>query len=534
MELASNHTVVPEVWAFEITKRIFVFYRQRITDQRIQEYLRLLRALPSCLELQTYIWRLRGRRCTMFLLLSMLLFVPSRSARATDATKQLARDIFRELVEINTTDSVGSTTVAAEAMAKRLREARFSAGDVVVLGPSPRKGNLVARFRGTGARKPLLLIGHLDVVEALRQDWTTDPFQFVEKDGYFYGRGTEDMKGDDAILVSTFVRLKQEGYLPDRDLILALTADEESGQWNGVDWLLKHHHELLDAEFALNSDGGGVETRNGKPLIVSVDASEKLYADYQLTATNPGGHSSLPVPNNAIYHLVDALGRLERYQFPFELNPVTQTYFARMASVETGEKAADMKGILKTSPDPAALARLSADPVQNAAMRTTCVATRLDAGHANNALPQTARANVNCRILPGHPREEMRQILIRVFADPEVVVRYVDVDGQIFDRAPDTQALPPVALRPEVMRPLESIAATMWPGVPVVPTMSAGASDGVYTNAAGLPTYGISGVAIDLDDVRAHGKDERVRVQSFYEGADFYYRYLKALTSPQQ
>jgi acetylornithine deacetylase/succinyl-diaminopimelate desuccinylase-like protein len=445
--------------------------------------------------------------------------------------EQLGHAIFKQLIEINTTDSVGSVTAAAEAMAQRLRDAGFPASDVVVLGPNDRKENMVARYRGTAAGKPILLIGHLDVVEARREDWTTDPFQFVEKDGYYYGRGTQDMKEGDAIFVTNFIRLKKEGYKPDRDLILALTADEEGGSSNGVDWLLKNHRDLIDAEFVLNADGGGVDTDHGRPVIVSMDATEKLYSDFQLSVTNPGGHSSLPVPDNAIYHLVDALTRLQRYKFPFELNPVTRAYFARMASVETGQTSADMKAILQTPPDPAAEQRLSEDPLQNATMRTTCVATRLEAGHANNALPQSARANVNCRILPGHSREEVRQVLIKLFGDPQVEVSYVNNSGRVLDSAPDSKALPPVELRPEVMQPLEKLAAEMWPGAPVVPTMATGASDGVYTNAAGMPTYGVCGIAIDMDDVRAHGRDERLPVKSFDEGLEFYYRYLKAITS---
>jgi len=457
---------------------------------------------------------------------------PFPGPQANEAARQLALDIFKQLIEINTTDSVGSTTVAAEGMARRLRMAGLPADDVVVLGPNERKGNMVARFRGSGAHKPILLIGHLDVVEAHRQDWTTDPFQLVEKDGYFYGRGTQDMKDGDAILVADFIRLKQEGYKPDRDLILALTADEEGGKSNGVDWLLKNHRDLIDAEFVLNADGGGVDTENGKPVIISMDATEKLYADFQLTVTSPGGHSSLPVPDNVIYHLVDGLARLERYQFPFELNPVTRTYFERMASVETGRKAADMRAILKTPPDPGAIARLSEDPLQNATMRTTCVATRLDAGHANNALPQRALANVNCRILPGHSREEVRQTVIRILTDPKIEVSYASSGGAL-DSDPDSRGLPPVELRPDVMKPLERLCAQMWPGAPLVPTMATGASDSVYTNAASIPSYGVSGVAIDMDDVRAHGRDERLRIQSFYQGVDFYYNYLKALTAVQ-
>jgi acetylornithine deacetylase/succinyl-diaminopimelate desuccinylase-like protein len=449
-----------------------------------------------------------------------------------DATRQMARGIFQQLIEINTTDSVGSTTTAAEAMAKRLLAAGFASEDVRVLGPNERKGNLVARYRGSGGAglKPILIIAHLDVVEARREDWTTDPFQFVEKDGYFYGRGTQDMKVSDAIVVTDFIRFKREGYRPDRDIILALTADEEGGTANGVDWLLKNHRDLVDAAFALNPDSGGVTTVKGKPLNVDVEANEKLYADFELDAINPGGHSSLPVPDNAIYHIADALSRLQHASFPFELNAVTHTYFERRAKLESGQRAADMKAILATPPDQEAIARLSADARFNALMHTTCVATRLKAGHANNALPQEAQAIVNCRILPGHTMEEVRQELVRIFADPKVTVKYVDNAYRVFAQAPNSKAFPAVLPPPEVLRPLERVADGMWPGAPVIPEMETGASDSVYTIAAGIPSYGVSGVALDQDDVRAHGKDERVRVSSFYDGVEFYYRYLKALT----
>jgi acetylornithine deacetylase/succinyl-diaminopimelate desuccinylase-like protein len=447
------------------------------------------------------------------------------------ATKALSRDIFRELIEINTTDSVGSTTVAANAMAKRLLDAGFPAADVVVAGPNERKGNLVVRLRGTGAAKPILILGHLDVVEARREDWTTDPFQFVEKDGYFYGRGTQDIKCEDAVLVTDFIRFRKEGFRPTRDLILALTADEEGGKSNGVDWLLKNRRELIDAEFVLNADAGGVTTRNGKPVNIDVEAAEKVYADYQVTATNPGGHSSLPRPDNAIYHVVDALARLERHAFPMELNPVTRTYFERRAPLEDPRTAADMNGILHNPPDDAAVARLSKDPRYNSMLRTTCVATRLAAGHANNALPQTAQGNVNCRILPGHSMEEVRQELIRIFADPQVTVRYVDDANNVSGTAPDKRGFPPLLPPANVLDPLTKVAAEIWPGAPVIPEMDTGASDSIYTRAENIPSYGVSGIAIDQDDVRAHGKDERVRVSSFYDGVEFHYRFLKALTS---
>jgi acetylornithine deacetylase/succinyl-diaminopimelate desuccinylase-like protein len=468
----------------------------------------------------------------LFLLLFVsVVLAPALVAQVDDATKQLARDIFKQLIEINTTDSTGNNTLAAEGMAKRLRDAGFSQDDVVVLGPNERKKNLVARLRGTGAKKPVLLIGHLDVVEAKREDWTTDPFQFVEKDGFFYGRGTQDMKNGDAIMVTTLIRLKKEGYKAERDIILALTADEEGGDFNGVDWLLKNKRDLVDAEFVLNHDTN-INTEHGKLLAFNVDATEKLYADYQLEVTNPGGHSSIPIPDNAIYHLANGLARLARYQFPFELNTVTRAYYEGMSKAESGQKAMDMKAILKKPPDLAAIARLSKDRIENSTMRTTCVATMLNGGHARNALPQRAQANVNCRILPGHTSEEVRQTLVKVLADPKISVRWFDREGKLQEHGSDRQSYPPPKLLPEVFKPLEQVVNAMWPGVPVVPDMSTGASDGVYTNAAGLPTYAIGGTAVDRDDVRAHGKDERLGVESFYKGLDFYYRFLKAVTSP--
>jgi len=448
-----------------------------------------------------------------------------------DSTRQLSRDIFKQLIEINTTDSVGNVTTAAEAMAQRLRAAGFPAADIQVMGPNDRKKNLVARLHGTGKKKPVLLIGHLDVVEAKRSDWTTDPFQFVEQDGYFYGRGTQDMKGADAILVTTMIRFKKENYKPERDIILALTADEEGGKSNGVEWLVNNHRELIDAEFVLNPDGGGVQLEDGKPVMMEMDATEKLYSDYQLKATNPGGHSSLPVPDNAIYHITDALSKLERHRFPFELNDVTRAYFTEMSKTETGQKAVDMKAIVSMPPDEQAIARLSDDPLNNSLMHTTCVATRLDGGHANNALPQTARANVNCRILPGHSIEETRQTLIKIFDDPKVTVSSVGSDGEVQAESSPRKSFPPPPLLPQVMNPLERVTHEMWPGMPVVPAMATGASDGVYTSPAGLPTFGISGLALDVNDIRAHGKDERLPVKSFYDGVEFYYKLLKAVGS---
>jgi acetylornithine deacetylase/succinyl-diaminopimelate desuccinylase-like protein len=455
------------------------------------------------------------------------------AAQSDAVTREMAHDIFKQLIEINTTDSIGSTTVAAQAMEQRLLAAGFARGDIVVTGPNDRKGNMVARYRGKAGSKlrPILIIGHLDVVEARREDWSTDPFKFVEQDGYYYGRGTQDMKVSDAIAVADFIRLKKEGYVPDRDIILALTADEEGGQSNGVEWLLKNHRDLIDAEYALNPDSGGIATDHGKPLAVEFEATEKLYADYQVSAVNPGGHSSLPKPDNAIYHVADALGVLEKSPFPFELNAVTREYFGQMAATETAQNAADLRAILASPPDAAAIERLSKDARYNSTMRTTCVATMLSGGHAYNALPQRAEANVNCRIFPGHSQEEIRLTLVRMFNDPKLTIRYRNDAGQLEDHGSDRKAMVPPPLRADVMDSLRKVGAKLWPGAPVMPTMMTGSSDSIYTMSAGIPSYGISGIAIDRDDIRAHGKDERVRVDSFYTGVEFYYQFLKALTT---
>ncbi|HYX73817.1 MAG TPA: M20/M25/M40 family metallo-hydrolase [Steroidobacteraceae bacterium] len=483
---------------------------------------------------------LRTRRLRLLGLLALLLNGAAPGAqRAGDAgdsaADTLARDIFKQLIEINTTDSAGNVTTAAEALAERFRAAGLAARDVVIAGPAARKKNLLVRLHGTGKRRPLLLLGHLDVVEARREDWSTDPFQLIEKDGYFYGRGTLDMKSGDAIMSTTLLRMQQEGYRGSRDIILALTADEEGGCCNGVEWLVRNHRELIDAEFVLNHDGlvgYSITSEHGIPQEFDLSATEKTYADYQLAVTNRGGHSSLPRPDNAIYELAEGLLRVGRYSFPFELNEITRAYFERMATVRSGQLAADMRAITRTPVDAAAITRLSRDPELNSLTHTTCVATRLEGGHANNALPQRAQAVVNCRILPGHSKEEVRQQLLHVLGDPAISVRYVADDGKVSDSAPEQRSLPPSPLLPDMLKPLESTVQAMWHGLPVVPYMNAGATDGIYTRAAGLPTYGVAGIAVDRDDVRAHGRDERVRVASFYRGNQFFYRYLKALTAP--
>lgn len=455
------------------------------------------------------------------------------NAQSTEETNRQAREILKQLIEINTTDSVGNVSTAAEAMAKRLRDAGFPEKDVIVAGPVARKKNLVVRLHGTGQRKPILFIGHLDVVEAKREDWTTDPFQFIEKDGFFYGRGTEDMKEGDAILILNFIRLKKEGFVPDRDLILALTADEEGGDYNGVDWLLKEHRGWIDAEYCINLDGGEFERQKGKRLLAGLQASEKVYVDFQFESLNPGGHSSVPSPDNAIYHLAGALSRLEAFSFPVETSEITRNFFERYAALNTGPTAADMKAVAKQPPDPAAVERLSANRYYNSLLHTTCVATMLSGGHAPNALPQTARANVNCRIFPGEDPEEVRKTLERVAADPKVSVTFVPqkaADGQLIP----VVTVPPSPLLPEVTAATEKTLAAMWPGVPLVATMSTGASDGKITRIAGIPTYGISCMFFDMDDDRAHGQDERVGVQDFYDGVDFNYKLIQELSRPHR
>jgi len=455
------------------------------------------------------------------LLLALVIGSGGRLAAQAAPNDALAREIFKELIEINTTDTpAGNVTKAAEAMAARLRAAGFADADVRVLGPDPRKGNLIARLRGSGKRRPVLLLAHLDVVEAKPQDWSVDPFTFLEKDGFFYGRGTSDDKSMAAQFVANIIRLKREGATLDRDLILALTADEEGGAFNGVEWLVRNHRELIDAEFAINEGGGG-SMRKGKYLTNEVQASEKVYQDFRLEVKNAGGHSSLPVKDNAIYHLAAGLARLQAYEFPVSLNEVTRTYFERSAEVESDPKlAADMRAVAKPDTDLAAAARLAARlPYYNAQMRTTCVATLLEGGHATNALPQLARANVNCRILPGTPPGEVRDTLVKVLADPAIAVSFVA----------EARPSKPSPLRPDVMGIVESLTKEMYPGVVVVPVMSTGATDGLYLRNGEIPTYGVDGTFGDMEDVRAHGRDERVGVKQFYDGLEFQYRLITRL-----
>ena len=446
---------------------------------------------------------------------------PGAAEPAPPDAQKLTRDIYKELVEINTTASVGDTYAAAKAMGARLLAAGYPRADVQVLQSGPRRGNLVARLRGTGKRKPLMLLAHIDVVEAKREDWTTDPFKLIEKDGYYYGRGTSDDKYMAVAWVVNMIRWKKEGYRPDRDLILVLETDEEGADQAGVGirWLIKNHRDLIDAEYALN-EGGGVEVKDGKPFANTIQTAEKVFQTFTVEARNPGGHSSQPRKDNAIYELADALGRLEKYDFPVQLNETTRGFFDKMAALEPGQLGQDMKAITAARPDPAAIARLTAQPPYNAQLRTTCVATRLEGGHAENALPQLARATVNCRILPGQPVEDIQKQLEKVFADPKLVV------------TPVTHSVgsEPSALNQELVSAIEKLTEKYWPGIPAVPSMSAGATDGRFLRNAGIPTYGHSGLAADIFDVRAHGKDERVEIKAMFEGEQYLYELVKLLS----
>jgi len=452
--------------------------------------------------------------------LGLLLLPVVACAQTLSPHQRLARDIYKELVEINTVTATGDTAKAAEAMAARLRTAGFPVDDVRVFTPAPRKGNLVARLRGSGANKPIMLLAHIDVVEAKREDWSMDPFLLTEKDGYFYGRGTSDDKFMAVAFVANLIRYKQEGYKPGRDLILVLSTDEEIGDANsmGIRWLLANQRALLDAEFALN-EGAGVGLKNGKPLRHGVQTAEKVPVNYRLEVKNAGGHSSLPVKDNAIYRLAEGLGRLSKFDFPVKLNETTRLWFERSAATEAPQRAADMKAVAAGRADAAAIARLSASANYNSQLRTTCVATMLEGGHASNALPQTARAVVNCRVLPGEPIEEVDRALRSVLADEQISAT----------RLGEFLASPPSPLRPEIVQPIEKLTAEFWPGIPVIPSMSSGATDGSFLRNAGIPVYGHSGLASDIDDVRAHGRDERVSVKAFDDGVEYLYQLVKML-----
>ena len=457
------------------------------------------------------------------LLGSLMSCLPLVAQTQTPRTKwdSLARDLLKELVEIKTAESDGSTLRAAEAMAARLKSAGFPAADISVIENAPRKGNLVVRLRGrnTGL-KPLLLLSHIDVVEAKAEDWTLPPFEFTERDGIFYGRGVADDKDEGAIHLALLMRLKEEGYVPDRDIIVALTADEEGGVANGVVYLLEKHRDLIDAEYVFNEGGGG-KVVDGKQLSNDVQASEKKFQTWILEATNPGGHSSVPVKDNAITDLATALVKIASYEFPVHLNGVTREYFTRSASIVAPEMARAMRAIVADERDATAAATLARDPRYNAQLRTTCVATMLEGGHARNALPQRARAYVNCRILPDESPDDVKKALERVIASDKVKVT---AEGTATNS-------PPSPLTPQLMGEIERVTKEMWPGIPVIPTMSTGATDGLYFRNAGIPVYGVSGLF--YSETFAHGMNERTSAKAFYEGLEFMYRLVKSVAKPK-
>jgi len=442
-----------------------------------------------------------------------------------EAERKLAHDIYKEFIEIPSGFTTGATTPVAEAAAARLKAAGFADADIFVGGAKPSKANLVVRYhataRGSAARKPLLLLAHIDVVEAKREDWSLDPFLLTEKDGFFYGRGTGDDKAQAAVWIANLIQYKKEGFEPDRDIIVALTADEEGGgPFNGVDWLLKNHRQLIDADFALNEGGWG-ESLDGKKLSNDLQISEKYVLNFRFEVHNKGGHSSLPVPDNAIYHLAFALAHLSEFAFPLKTNEVTAAYFEQMAKIEKGAIAEDLSKVATGSEG--ALGKVAAaSPAWNATLRTTCVATQLEGGHAINALPQLAAASVNCRVLPEDSAEYVEATLKKIVGDEQVSIT----------RMSDLTAGPASPMRPDVLAAVRSSTEKIWPGVPTIPIMVMGATDGRYLRAAGIPTYGVQGFFFDRNDIRFHGRDERLAVASFYEGQSFLYDLVKAVSEP--
>ncbi len=451
----------------------------------------------------------------LHLILIPFLCAASVGAQTTrpEAERKLAHDIYKEFVEIQSGFTTGATTPVAEAAAARLRAAGFAETDIFVGGANPKKANLVVRYHGTA---------HTDVVEAKREDWSMDPFQFIERDGFFYGRGTGDDKAQAAVWIANLIQFKREGFKPDRDIIVALTADEEGGgPFNGVDWLLKNHRDLIEAELTLNEGGWGEESK-GKKISNDLQVSEKYVINYRFEVRNKGGHSSMPVRDNAIYHLAGALQRLADFGFPLKTNEVTAAYFQQMAKIEAGSLKEDLAKAASGSQQ--SMERVAASsPAWNSTLRTTCVATLLEGGHAVNALPQLAAATVNCRVLPEDAPEYVLSTLQKVVADDQVTVKQLGVPGK-------SNASP---MRPDVLKAVSEITARMWSGVPTVPIMVMGATDGRYLRAAGIPTYGVQGFFMDRDDIRFHGRDERMGVQSFYEGQAFLYELVKTLSKNQ-
>jgi acetylornithine deacetylase/succinyl-diaminopimelate desuccinylase-like protein len=430
--------------------------------------------------------------------------------------------MLKTLVEINTTHAYGSTE-AAKAIQHWLLSAGFAAGDVILLAPAdhPTKGNVVVRYRGKRSGDPVLFLGHLDVVEAKPEDWSVDPFKLTQQDGWFYGRGTIDMKDGDAALVESLIRLKREKFVPDRDVIAAFTADEEAGgDANGPAFLLKEHRDLINAALVVNLDGGGGNTKNGERRFFEVGTSEKSYVTFTLETTSAGGHGSLPGPDNAIYRLAAGLGRLEAFKFPVMLTATTRTSFDQLGALDSGSTAADMHAVAESPPDLAAAERLSRNVRRNAQLRTTCVATLISGGHAENALPQRAKATIQCRMLPGDSVDNVQKLLIATLADPAIRIT-LDAPPIVSPESPPT---------PQIMKKVAILAHSMWPNVPIIPTMATGYSDDRQTRNAGMASYDISGVWQDVDENRAHGRDERIGIQAFDESVEFTYRLLKTMS----
>lgn len=470
---------------------------------------------------------MRGKTKTFLLTAAALsaLVAPAlaaTSAKAQSADEAAFRGLYKELVEINTTASVGSCTAAAQAMGARLKAAGFPDSDVKVVFPDehPKAGALLATLHGKDPKAgAILLMAHIDVVEAKREDWERDPFKLVEENGYFYARGASDDKAMAAIFTDSLIRYKQEGFKPKRDIKLALTCGEEGGQFNSVPWLLEKYPQAMKADFALNEGDDSQLDEKGQPRLLGIQVGEKVYMDYTLEVTNAGGHSSRPVKDNAIYHLANGLARLGAYDFPIALNDATKGYYEQNAKIEPDpEVAGAMRAMVANPNDAAAAAILARDPGRNSMMRTTCVATMAEAGHAPNALPQRAKANVNCRILPGNDPKVIRDQLQEIVADPAIKITLA--------QDPDPVS-PPPPLTPRIMAPATKVAAKIWPGVPFIPAMLTGATDGRFTNAAGVPTYGLSGLMAGVDGDHIHGLNERIQVKALMNGRQFLYEVVK-------
>jgi acetylornithine deacetylase/succinyl-diaminopimelate desuccinylase-like protein len=445
-----------------------------------------------------------------------LLLTAQIAAADADAGREAFRAIYEEMVEIDTSPSTGSCTKLVQTAEMRLKAAGYGGDEVQLVIPEgkPDDGNIVARIRAKDpAKKGVLLLAHIDVVDARREDWERDPFKLYEENGFFYGRGAADDKSMAAVFLDLMIRLKQErNFKPRRDLIMALTCGEEtSNRVNGVDYLLKNHRELIDAAFAINEGAGGLLSADGKPLTLQVQAGEKIHQVYSLEVTNPGGHSSRPVPDNAIYRLAAATTKISQLSFPVQVTPVVREYFRVSGPLIGGEVGAAMSAVAKNPEDQAALERLMKDPSYNAVVHTTCAATQIEGGHAPNALPQRARVMLSCRVMQGTTPEQVKETLEKTIDDEQVKVAIV--------RRRDGSSAPP--LTDEIMGPVKKMAAKLWPGVPVAPLMSAGATDGRFLMNAGIPTYGMSGMFAKPDETNAHGLNEKRRVKSLYEGREF-------------